>query len=79
MASVPPSYQPPDPVPARNMPDPVGARESIWLPFMRDELGCGEDTVIVGHSSGAAAAMRFAESQRVAGGGVGKGVSPPCA
>lgn len=51
----------------RNMPDPVGARESIWLPFMRDELGCGEDTVIVGHSSGAAAAMRFAESQRVAG------------
>lgn len=53
----------------RNMPDPVGARESVWLPFMKNELQCGEDTVIVGHSSGAAAAMRFAETERVAGEG----------
>lgn len=52
---------------ASNMPDPVGARESVWLPFMRGELACGEDTVIVGHSSGAAAAMRYAETQQVAG------------
>ncbi|KAI8469047.1 MAG: putative hydrolase rbbp9 [Monoraphidium minutum] len=51
----------------RNMPDPVGARESVWLPFMRGELGCGADTVVVGHSSGAAAAMRLAEETRVAG------------
>jgi pimeloyl-ACP methyl ester carboxylesterase len=49
------------------MPDPVGARESIWLPFMAGELGVGQDTVVVGHSSGAAAAMRFAETKRVAG------------
>lgn len=51
----------------RNMPDPVCARQSIWLPFMKDTLKCGEDTVVVGHSSGAAAAMRFAEQQRLAG------------
>ena len=48
------------------MPDPYYARESAWLPFMADELGCG-GAVIVGHSSGAAAAMRFAETHRVAG------------
>jgi len=46
----------------RNMPDPVRARELIWLPFMQDELACGEDTIIVGHSSGAEAAMRYARS-----------------
>ena len=49
----------------RNMPDPIVAKESIWIPFMRDELGCNEDTIIVGHSSGAEAAMRFAETYTV--------------
>jgi alpha-beta hydrolase superfamily lysophospholipase len=34
---------------------------------MRKDLECGEDTIIVGHSSGAAAAMRFCESYKVAG------------
>eukprot|EP00882_Tetradesmus_deserticola_P007770 GHRQ01008180.1.p2 GENE.GHRQ01008180.1~~GHRQ01008180.1.p2 ORF type:complete len:188 (+),score=108.91 GHRQ01008180.1:213-776(+) len=51
----------------RNMPDPVRASEAAWIPFMRDELACGEDSIIVGHSSGAAAAMRFCESYKVAG------------
>ena len=51
----------------RNMPDPVVARESIWLPFMRSELNCGPDSIIIGHSSGAAAAMRFAETSPVLG------------
>lgn len=49
----------------KNMPDPVTARESIWLPFMEKELRCDEETVIIGHSSGAAAAMRYAETRRV--------------
>ncbi|KAK3766214.1 hypothetical protein RRG08_017655 [Elysia crispata] len=49
----------------RNMPDPVQARESVWLPFMEKELGCDQNTVIVGHSSGAEAAMRFAETRKV--------------
>lgn len=37
----------------------VTARESIWLPFMEKELRCDEETLIIGHSSGAAAAMRY--------------------
>ncbi|XP_030050601.1 serine hydrolase RBBP9 isoform X1 [Microcaecilia unicolor] len=49
----------------RNMPDPVTARESQWLPFMESELQCDERTVIIGHSSGAAAAMRYAETHKV--------------
>jgi hypothetical protein len=54
------------------MPDPYVARESIWIPFMKNDLGCNKDTVcsckigpnsyflqiVVGHSSGAEAAMR---------------------
>jgi predicted alpha/beta hydrolase family esterase len=53
------------------MPDCAGARESYWIPFMRNELRCAEDTVIVGHSSGAIAAMRFAQRYKVAGAGPG--------
>uniref|UniRef100_A0A8C7B1Q1 RB binding protein 9, serine hydrolase n=1 Tax=Neovison vison TaxID=452646 RepID=A0A8C7B1Q1_NEOVI len=44
---------------AKNMPDPITARESIWLPFMEAELHCDEKTIIIGHSSGAIAAMRI--------------------
>ena len=40
------------------MPDPNVARESIWLPFIRDVLKADERTIVVGHSSGAEAAMR---------------------
>jgi len=36
----------------------VLAREEIWIPFMEKELNCNENTVVVGHSSGAQAAMR---------------------
>lgn len=49
----------------KNMPDPITARESIWLPFMETELHCDERTIIIGHSSGAIAAMRYAETHRV--------------
>ncbi|CAH2253206.1 hydrolase RBBP9 [Pelobates cultripes] len=49
----------------RNMPDPYRARETIWLPFMETELQCDAHTIIIGHSSGAAAAMRFAEKHEV--------------
>ncbi|XP_078590093.1 serine hydrolase RBBP9-like isoform X3 [Branchiostoma floridae x Branchiostoma japonicum] len=51
----------------KNMPDPVMARENIWIPFMRDELQCDERTIIIGHSSGAEAAMRYAEQYQVFG------------
>ncbi|XP_078000466.1 serine hydrolase RBBP9-like isoform X2 [Glandiceps talaboti] len=51
----------------QNMPDPVIAREKFWIPFMHDELKCDEDTVIIGHSSGAEAAKRYAEKYKVLG------------
>lgn len=50
-----------------NMPDPFVAKESVWLPFMKDEMKCDENTVVVGHSSGAEAAMRFAEKNQIGG------------
>ncbi|XP_072363854.1 serine hydrolase RBBP9 isoform X2 [Scyliorhinus torazame] len=49
----------------QNMPDPLTARKTIWLPFMEKTLQCDEQTVIIGHSSGAVAAMRYAETHRV--------------
>ena len=51
-----------DEVVLRNMPDPVMARESKWLPFLRGPCGCDAETIVVGHSSGAEAAMRLAET-----------------
>ena len=51
-----------------NMPDPFVAKESEWLPFTRSEL-LGEEcyNIVVGHSSGAEAAMRLCEQTKVAG------------
>ena len=31
---------------------------SLWLPFMKDNLAVDEKTIIIGHSSGACAAVR---------------------
>lgn len=45
----------------RDFPDPNQCRESIWIPFLLDEIGLDQDTVVVGHSSGAACAMRLLE------------------
>ena len=56
-----------DEVELRNMPDPFVARECFWIPFMHDVLRCGAKTIIVGHSSGALAAMRYAEKYPVRG------------
>ena len=39
------------PIRLEPMPDPNTARESIWLPFIIDELGATEGTLLVGHSS----------------------------
>ena len=56
-----------DEVVLKNMPDPVRARRTIWLPFMTDELGADERTVLIGHSSGAVAAMRLLETHKLYG------------
>lgn len=51
----------------REFPDSVLARESYWIPFLKDELLADENTILIGHSSGAIAAMRYAEKQRIFG------------
>eukprot|EP00965_Chrysotila_dentata_P198492 6178818-Pleurochrysis_carterae.AAC.3 len=55
-----------DQVILRDMPDPDGAKRSIWLPFLLS-LGAASDTVLVGHSSGAVATMRLLENHRLHG------------
>ncbi len=47
-------------------PDPVLARKEYWLPFLK-ELGADENTILIGHSSGAIAAMRYAENNKILG------------
>ena len=42
-----------------NMPDPLYARKSIWLPFMENELKIGAEDIIIGHSSGAVRTLNF--------------------
>ncbi|OEU10255.1 alpha/beta-hydrolase [Fragilariopsis cylindrus CCMP1102] len=45
----------------RNFPDQPKCRESVWLPFLVDKIGLDQDTVVIGHSTGAALAMRLLE------------------
>ena len=47
-------------------PDNDRARASIWLPHL-ESLGADERTILVGHSSGAVAALRYAETHHVLG------------
>ncbi|MCX6987920.1 MAG: alpha/beta hydrolase, partial [Chlamydiae bacterium] len=53
-------------VEAPQFPDTELARSSYWLPFL-EKLKADENTIIVGHSSGAIAAMRYAETHRILG------------
>lgn len=50
----------------RQFPDSVKARAQFWLPFL-DELGADANTILIGHSSGAVAAMRYAETHQLLG------------
>lgn len=50
----------------RQFPDSDLARKEFWLPFIK-ELGADENTIIIGHSSGAVAAMRYAENNKILG------------
>jgi len=52
---------------AADFPDPDLARESIWIPFLLDELKVDQDTILVGHSSGAVASLRLAEENKILG------------
>ncbi len=48
-------------------PDSIIARAEYWLPFLKDHVRAGENDILVGWSSGAVAAMRFAENNRIKG------------
>lgn len=51
---------------SQTFPDNIKARSSYWLPFL-ESLGPDEQTILIGHSSGAMAAMRYAETHRLLG------------
>jgi len=52
----------------KSMPDPVKARESIWIPFVEELVGNeGNRTILIGHSSGAQCTMRYLENHRLYG------------
>ncbi len=52
---------------AEEWPDNELARASYWLPYLRNELSVDENSLLVGHSSGAIAAMKFAEEKPIFG------------
>lgn len=54
------------PVINSKFPDPVLARKDFWLPFLK-ELKADSNTILIGHSSGAVAALRFAEKNDIFG------------
>jgi predicted alpha/beta hydrolase family esterase len=47
-------------------PDNDLARAKYWLPYI-EKLGADENTILIGHSSGAVAAMRYAENHKILG------------
>jgi uncharacterized protein len=47
------------------MPDNYEAKASIWLPYIKNALHADGQTILVGCSSGAVAAMRFAEKNKI--------------
>jgi hypothetical protein len=48
-------------------PDSIIARAKYWLPFLKEHVNAGKNDVIVGWSSGAVAAMRYAEENKILG------------
>ena len=50
----------------KQFPDPFLARQEFWLPYIK-ELGANENTILIGYSSGAIAALRFAEKNKIFG------------
>lgn len=52
---------------AKNMPDPDLARKEYWLPFIEQQLNGDDNAILIGHSSGATAILRFLETHKAAG------------
>lgn len=59
----------------QTFPDSIIARAKYWLPFLEEHIKAGENDVIVGWSSGADAAMRYAETHKL----LGSVLVAPCA
>ncbi len=49
------------------MPDSIIARSKYWLPYLKVHVNVGKGDVIIGWSSGAVAAMRYAENNKLLG------------
>ena len=49
------------------MPDPELGSMKYWIPFIEEEIGEGQDVILVGHSTGAVAIMRYLETHTVLG------------
>lgn len=50
---------------AKNMPDADLARKEFWLPFIEKHVD--QNSILIGHSSGAVAALRYAETHKLNG------------
>jgi len=50
-----------------DLPDAIQARKQYWFPYFSDVLGIRPDDIVVGHSSGALAIMKYAEDHRISG------------
>lgn len=51
---------------AEDYPDSYLCRSKYWLPYIK-KLGADKNTILIGHSTGAIAAMRFTESNKILG------------
>ncbi len=52
---------------AKNMPDSDLARKQYWLPFIKEQLEGDENAILIGHSSGAVATLRYLENNKAQG------------
>jgi predicted alpha/beta hydrolase family esterase len=50
---------------APDLPDAVLARSKHWFPYFEDVLQLGPDDIVVGHSSGALAILKYAETHNI--------------
>ncbi len=52
---------------AETFPDSIIAREKYWIKFIEKYAKADENTILIGHSSGALCAMRYAEKHQILG------------
>jgi predicted alpha/beta hydrolase family esterase len=50
---------------APDLPDNVLARAKYWFPYFTDVLKLNEDDLVIGHSSGALAILKYAEDHKI--------------